>query len=111
MGYVDAMSQNDGLAVSLKKTAALARLRLSETEIQAYSDQIEKILGYVTQLAQVRVEGVVPMTHPHDLATTLRPDEAIRFGTATGGGPKVLTSASEVLYDGYKVPQILAGDG
>jgi Asp-tRNA(Asn)/Glu-tRNA(Gln) amidotransferase C subunit len=47
------------------------------------------------------------MVYGMDEPLRLRPDEVVEFGVDSHGRPKVLSSAPEVLYDGYKVPQII----
>jgi aspartyl-tRNA(Asn)/glutamyl-tRNA(Gln) amidotransferase subunit C len=91
----------------IRKVADLARLELKESEIQEYVKSIGDILKHVDQLSSAKVDGVEPMIHGVDGTLRLRPDEIIAFPTDEHGKPKVLQSAPEVMYDGYKVPQIL----
>jgi aspartyl-tRNA(Asn)/glutamyl-tRNA(Gln) amidotransferase subunit C len=91
----------------IRKVAELSRLELNEQEIQEYVKSIGDILKHVDQLSQVNTEGVEPMVYGVDDTLRLRPDEVIEFGNDSTGKPKVLSSAPEVMYDGYKVPQII----
>ena len=50
------MSETPGIDV--RKVAGLARLRLTPAEEAEYGAQLERILGYVTQLNEVDVSGV-----------------------------------------------------
>jgi len=90
-----------------RQVAELARLELSDQEVQVFTSQLGGILKYVEQLQEVNVQGVEPLTHPLDLATPLRPDEVRPSPLDQEGKPKVLRSAPDVLYDGFKVPPIL----
>lgn len=45
----------------VKKVAKLARLPLSDKEIDRYSEQLSKILEYVKQLEKVDTKGVEPL--------------------------------------------------
>jgi aspartyl-tRNA(Asn)/glutamyl-tRNA(Gln) amidotransferase subunit C len=90
-----------------RQVADLARLELSDQEVQVFSTQLTQIIRYVEKLQEVDVQGVEPMTHPLDFAATLREDIVKPSPVDAEGKPKVLKSAPEVLYDGYKVPQIL----
>ncbi len=90
-----------------KQVAALSRLELSETEMVTFSSQLSQIIKYVEKLQEVDVAGVEPMSHPFELPTPLRPDVVLASPKDAEGKPKVLQSAPEVLYDGYKVPPIL----
>ena len=47
----------------VEKVALLARLRLSEPELETMTGQLAQIVGYVDQLAEVDTEGVEPMAH------------------------------------------------
>lgn len=90
-----------------RKVAHLARLKLSEQEVKAYTAQLKDVLSYIDQLQKVKTDGVEPMVHPHELEIPLREDDVESFPVTEEGTPKVLKDAPEVLYDGYKVPPIL----
>jgi aspartyl-tRNA(Asn)/glutamyl-tRNA(Gln) amidotransferase subunit C len=55
--------------------AHLARLELSEDELETMARQLSSILDYVNQLQQVNTEGVEPLAHPLPLQNVFRPDE------------------------------------
>jgi aspartyl-tRNA(Asn)/glutamyl-tRNA(Gln) amidotransferase subunit C len=90
-----------------RQVAQLARLELSDQEVKTFTSQLSDILKYVEQLQSADVQGVEPLTHPLALSTALRPDEVRPSPVDSEGKPKVLQSAPDVLYDGFKVPQIL----
>ena len=54
--------------------ARLARIALSEAEIEATRDKLNGIFGLIEQMQAVDTAGVEPMSHPQELATRLRPD-------------------------------------
>ena len=54
--------------------ARLARIALSEAEIEATRDKLNGIFGLIEQMQAVDTSGVEPMSHPQELATRLRPD-------------------------------------
>ncbi|MFV8824994.1 Asp-tRNA(Asn)/Glu-tRNA(Gln) amidotransferase subunit GatC [Thauera sp. WH-2] len=54
--------------------ARLARIALSEAEIEATRDKLNGIFGLIEQMQAVDTTGVEPMSHPQELATRLRPD-------------------------------------
>jgi aspartyl-tRNA(Asn)/glutamyl-tRNA(Gln) amidotransferase subunit C len=60
----------------VKKVAVLARLKLSEAEIDSLTTQMGKILGFVESLNEVQTEGVEPMVHAMELRNVFREDEA-----------------------------------
>jgi aspartyl-tRNA(Asn)/glutamyl-tRNA(Gln) amidotransferase subunit C len=77
------MSEPEGkpeVSIDVQAVARLARLSLSPDEADRLGGQLAAIVGYVTQLAEVDLEGVQPMTHAAELALgrqpmTLRADE------------------------------------
>src|SRR5438046_3335595 len=62
-------------AEQVRWVAHLARLRLAEDEVQTFTRQLNQIVDYVTQLAQVDTEGVEPLAHAVELTNAFRPDE------------------------------------
>jgi aspartyl-tRNA(Asn)/glutamyl-tRNA(Gln) amidotransferase subunit C len=56
------------------KIAHLARLAISEAEIEQYTADLGNILDLVAQMDQVDTTGVEPMSHPLHMAQRLRPD-------------------------------------
>jgi aspartyl-tRNA(Asn)/glutamyl-tRNA(Gln) amidotransferase subunit C len=59
----------------VRKVARLARLKLSEAEVESYSRQLGQVLQYIDVLAEVDTTGVEPMAHAIEVANVLRPDE------------------------------------
>jgi aspartyl-tRNA(Asn)/glutamyl-tRNA(Gln) amidotransferase subunit C len=90
-----------------RKIAHLARLELSDEEVKVFTGQLKEILAHVEEISQVNVNGIEPMTCPIPLELHLREDEAKPDPKDEDGHPKVLKSAPDVFYDGYKVPPIL----
>ena len=58
----------------VSKVALLARLQLDESEIDALTRQLGKIVGYVDQLGKVETDGVEPMAHAVEIANVFRSD-------------------------------------
>ena len=52
----------------------LARLRLSEVEIDRLQEDLTGILEHMQVLSEVDTEGVIPMTHVGSSAHSLRTD-------------------------------------
>lgn len=50
-------------ADDVRKVAALARLELSEEQVELYRGQLDAVLGYVERLRDLNLDGVDPMTH------------------------------------------------
>ncbi len=61
----------------VKKVALLARLPLSEEELQASGEQLNAILDYVRVLDEVDIAGVAPMPHPVPAENVFREDQTL----------------------------------
>jgi aspartyl-tRNA(Asn)/glutamyl-tRNA(Gln) amidotransferase subunit C len=55
--------------------AKLARLRLTDEEVERMSGELSTILEAIEQIAELDLEGVEPTSHVIDLENVLRPDE------------------------------------
>lgn len=62
------------------KLARLARIDLSETEVQEFTSEFDKILAYVEKLQEVDVDGLKPTTQVSGLKNVMRADEVIDYG-------------------------------
>jgi aspartyl-tRNA(Asn)/glutamyl-tRNA(Gln) amidotransferase subunit C len=58
----------------VQKVSLLARLLLSEDELEAMTAQLGRVLDYVQQLEELDTEGVEPMAHAIDLANVFADD-------------------------------------
>lgn len=56
--------------------ARLARLALTDEEMQTMTRDLERILDHVSTLESLDTEGVAPTAHGFELATPSRPDRA-----------------------------------
>lgn len=63
------------------KLAQLARLHLSEKEVEQFTAEISAILGYVDQLQALDLTNVEPTNQVTGLTNVMRPDEEIDYGT------------------------------
>lgn len=61
------------------KLAQLARLKLSNEEIDQFKDEISAILGYVEQLQSVKLDDVEPTFQVTGLTNVMRSDEIIDY--------------------------------
>jgi aspartyl-tRNA(Asn)/glutamyl-tRNA(Gln) amidotransferase subunit C len=55
--------------------AKLARLRLSEPEVEKMSGELSGILAHVDRIGELELDDVPPTSHVVDLENVLRPDE------------------------------------
>jgi len=59
----------------VQKVATLARLKLTEEELQQIGQQLGGILDYIAVLDEVDVSDVEPMAHVADVSNAFRADE------------------------------------
>ncbi|OGF24399.1 hypothetical protein A3H09_01300 [Candidatus Falkowbacteria bacterium RIFCSPLOWO2_12_FULL_45_13] len=59
----------------IQHIAKLARLDLSEPELEKYGGQLSAVLDYIDQLKEVDVKGVEPTAQVTGLENVLREDE------------------------------------
>lgn len=59
----------------IKHVANLARLELSEEEVEKYGNQLSDVLSYIDQLREVDVEGIEPTAQVTGLVNVLREDK------------------------------------
>ena len=85
------------------KVAALARLRLSDEELDLFTEQLSNVLAHADDLNALDLEGVEPTAHPFGLINVVRPDTV----TASVSRDKVLAAAPEVDDFRFVVPRIV----
>jgi aspartyl-tRNA(Asn)/glutamyl-tRNA(Gln) amidotransferase subunit C len=55
--------------------AKLARLSLSEAELDQFTDQLGQILEHANDMSALNLDDVVPTAHPFGLVNVVRQDE------------------------------------
>ena len=64
------------------KLARLARLELSDAEVEAFRGEMSSILEYVAQLDAVDTTGLEPTTQVTGLTNVMRDDTVIDYGVS-----------------------------
>jgi aspartyl-tRNA(Asn)/glutamyl-tRNA(Gln) amidotransferase subunit C len=86
----------------VRHVAALARLRVADSELPGLTQQLARILSYIDQLKEIREE---PRRPPELTATPLREDSPV-----PGGGLKALEENAPRVAHGYGVvPRVVGG--
>lgn len=62
------------------KLARLARLTITDEEVEKYSKELTEILHYVEQLQTADVTGLKPTTQVTGLTNVMRDDEVVDYG-------------------------------
>ncbi|MFA7565203.1 MAG: Asp-tRNA(Asn)/Glu-tRNA(Gln) amidotransferase subunit GatC [Candidatus Neomarinimicrobiota bacterium] len=58
-----------------EKIADLARLTLSEAELERYAAQMDQILEYIEQLQNLDTSNVKPLSHVQEITNVFRNDD------------------------------------
>jgi len=90
-------------AEQVRHIANLARLAMSEEEIQRLVPELNNILGWVEQLAEVNTDGIEP------LATVVEQKLRLREDTVTDGNcrDEVLANAPVAEHGFFAVPKVI----
>jgi aspartyl-tRNA(Asn)/glutamyl-tRNA(Gln) amidotransferase subunit C len=80
--------------------ARLARLRLSEDEIERMSSELSSVLVHIEKINELDLDGVPPTSHVVEVENVLRPDEPRESWPRA----RMLESAPDVARDGFRVP-------
>ena len=89
--------------IDIAKVAKLARLALTDEELDTYSAQLEDILEHAERVQALPTEGVEPTSHPLPLVNGFRDDE---IGECLE--PESFLSQAPDAQDGqFRVPRIL----
>ena len=90
-------------AATVRRIAHLARIAVAENELENLRVELNAILAFVEQLAEVDVEGVEPMTSVTPMTMKMREDEV------TDGGIRddVLKNAPATEDGFFLVPKVV----
>ena len=80
--------------------ARLARLALSEDEVEKMSRELTTILEHVERISELDLEGVEPTSHVVALENVLRPDEP----RPSWPRERVLAEAPDPAEGAFRVP-------
>ncbi|MGC2198740.1 MAG: Asp-tRNA(Asn)/Glu-tRNA(Gln) amidotransferase subunit GatC [Stellaceae bacterium] len=83
--------------------AALARIRLSETELEPLAGELSHILTWVAQLSEVDTSGVAPMASAAAVRLPMREDKV----TDGGCRDEILANAPRTARGFFVVPKVI----
>ena len=88
---------------TVRKVARLARIAVTEEELEPLAGELGSILGWVEQLREVDVDGVEPMTSVTPMALKRRADEV------TDGGRRddIFANAPDAREGFFAVPKVV----
>jgi aspartyl-tRNA(Asn)/glutamyl-tRNA(Gln) amidotransferase subunit C len=87
----------------VRHIAKLARIGMTDAEIEALVPELNNILGWVEQLGEVDTDGVEPLATVIDLKLRLR-DDAVTDGNIRDA---VLANAPEAQHGFFAVPKVI----
>jgi aspartyl-tRNA(Asn)/glutamyl-tRNA(Gln) amidotransferase subunit C len=88
---------------TVAKIANLARIAVSEDELEATAGELNNILDWVEQLSQVNTDGVEPMTSVVAAALPMREDKV----TDGNYRDQILKNAPAVEQGFFAVPKVI----
>ena len=88
---------------TVRKIASLARIAVTDGEVEAMTGELNNILGWVEQLGEVDTDGVEPLATVIDLKLRLR-DDAVTDGNIRD---EVLANAPEAQHGFFAVPKVI----
>src|ERR671933_419900 len=95
-------------AEDVRWVAHLARLELTDAELETMTRQLSAIVDYVAQLQQVNTDGVEPLAHALSVHNVFRDDEprpSLPVDEALANAPDRRTDAKGDTF--YGVPAVL----
>src|SRR5262245_36849627 len=87
----------------IKKIAHLARLSLSNEEVNTLSSQLNNILAFTEQMNEIDTTGIAPLSHALDVTQRLREDKV----TETNLRDKYQEIAPQTEAGLYLVPTVI----
>jgi aspartyl-tRNA(Asn)/glutamyl-tRNA(Gln) amidotransferase subunit C len=87
----------------VRHIAKLARIAMSDEEIERLAPELNAIIGWVEQLGEVNTDGVEPLTAVIDLKLRLR-DDVVNDGKIRD---RVLANAPQAQHGFFAVPKVI----
>ncbi|MFM9194474.1 MAG: Asp-tRNA(Asn)/Glu-tRNA(Gln) amidotransferase subunit GatC [Planctomycetia bacterium] len=94
-------------AKDVAKVASLARLAVSASDLERMTEELSKIVGFVSMLGELDTSDVAPLAHPLDTQNVFRDDvPAASLSTA-----EALQAAPRHDGECFLVPAVLGDSG
>jgi aspartyl-tRNA(Asn)/glutamyl-tRNA(Gln) amidotransferase subunit C len=87
----------------VRHIARLARIAMSDEELEKLVPELNNILGWVEQLGEVNTDGVEPLTAVIDLKQRLR-DDVVNDGNIRD---EIMANAPEAQHGFFAVPKVI----
>ncbi len=87
----------------VEHVARLARLELSDAELERMREQLNAILGYIDKLRELDIANVEPTSHAVPLVNVMREDEVVPCLPQD----QMLANAPDRVGELFRVPRII----
>lgn len=88
---------------TVARVARLARIHIPDDDLEPLAGELNHIIGWVEQLAEVDTDGVEPMTSVVDMQLPQRPDVVTEGDQAD----RILANAPESAEGFFVVPKVV----
>ena len=89
----------------VRHVAMLARLALTDSEVEAMRDDLNSILGHIDEIQHLDLEGVEPMAHAIAVTNVTREDVVV----APLSQDEAISNAPQAENGAFVIPAISAG--
>jgi aspartyl-tRNA(Asn)/glutamyl-tRNA(Gln) amidotransferase subunit C len=89
----------------VRHVAMLARLALSDAEVDAMRDDLNSILGHIDEIQRLDLEGVEPMAHATAVTNVVREDVVVPSLSQDAA----ISNAPQSEAGAFVIPAITAG--
>jgi aspartyl-tRNA(Asn)/glutamyl-tRNA(Gln) amidotransferase subunit C len=91
------------MEIDIKYVANLARIRLTDKEIERFSKQLKDVLKYIDKLKELDITNIQPTSHVLPLKNIFREDVV----KSSLNSEEVLKNAPQRKGNFFKVPKVL----
>ncbi|MBX7153472.1 MAG: Asp-tRNA(Asn)/Glu-tRNA(Gln) amidotransferase subunit GatC [Bacteriodetes bacterium] len=88
---------------TVEYVAGLAKLKFNENEIEEFAGQFQNILGYISEIEKLDLEGIEPLTHITQTENVFRDDVV----TPSLTQEEALANAPKRNESFFKVPKVI----
>lgn len=93
-------------AADVAKVARLARLDISDTQVEHFTEQLAKVMVHFSDIDSLDLDAVAPMTQPYPLVNVMREDVELPCLDTD----EVLAAAPAAEERRFRVPPIIGLD-
>ncbi|MFO1520267.1 MAG: Asp-tRNA(Asn)/Glu-tRNA(Gln) amidotransferase subunit GatC [bacterium] len=85
------------------KIAELSRLKIADSELEKFTEQMNGILKFIERLKQLDTSNITPTSHATLVTNAFRQDEAVKSGVRE----KALETAPDKEGHFFRVPKVI----